>query len=62
MDDRVAGRRAPLSSPRHFAPNNFLGGIRQVGRLVNDGGVLSPELEQYWSEMLGSCPHHHLPQ
>src|ERR1700756_4280468 len=60
MNDCVAGRCAPLSSPCHRAPDNFLGGIRNVRRLVNNGGVLSSQLEQYWSEMFSSRSHHYL--
>src|ERR1700758_1854123 len=60
MNDCVAGRCAPLSSPCHGAPDNFLGGIRNVRCLVNNGGVLSSQLEQYWSEIFSSRSHYYL--
>src|SRR5438128_1351664 len=60
MNDRVARRSAPLSAPRHRAPNNFLSGIRNVCRLINDGRVLASQFQQHWSNVFGCRSHHDL--
>src|SRR4029077_21041434 len=60
MNDSVARGSTPLSSPCHRTPDNFLGRIRNVRSLINNGGVLSSQLEQHRSEMFSSCSHHSL--
>src|SRR5215471_12551201 len=60
MNDSVARGSTPLSSPCHRTPDNFFGGIRNVRCLVNNGGILSSQLQQYRSEMFRSRSHHYL--
>src|SRR6516162_11173157 len=60
MNDSVTRGSAPLSSPCHRTPDNFLGGIRNVRCLINNGGILSSQLQQYRSEMFSSRSHHYL--
>src|SRR6516164_7305961 len=60
MNDSVTRGSTPLSSPRHRTPDNLLGGIRNVRCLINNGGVLSSQLQQYRSEMFSSRSHHNL--
>src|SRR2546427_11831383 len=60
MNDRVARRSAPLSAPRHRAPNNFLSAIRNVCGLINDGRVLASQFQQHWSNVFGCRSHHDL--
>ena len=60
MNDSVTRGSTPLSSPCHRTPDNLLGGIRNVRCLVNNGGVLSSQLQQYRSEMFSSRSHHYL--
>src|SRR5246127_3905114 len=60
VNDSVARRSAPLSSPCHCAPNNFLRSIRNVRCLIDDRRVLPSQLKQDWSEMFGRRSHHDL--
>src|SRR6516162_11764665 len=60
MNDSVTRGSAPLSSPCHRTPDNFLGGIRNVRCLINNGGILSSQLQQYRSEVFSSRSHHYL--
>src|SRR5262249_40936530 len=59
MNDSVARRSAPLSSPSHRTPDNFLGGIRNVRRLIDDRWVLSAQFKQHWSDIFSRRSHHH---
>ena len=56
----VAGRCAPLPAPRHRAPNDLLGGVRDVGGLVDQRGILAAEFKQDRRQILGGRPRHDL--
>ena len=60
MNDRVPRRGTPLPSPCHRAPDDFLGSVWNVRCLIHNGGVLSSQLKQYWSEIFSSRSHDYL--
>src|SRR5712672_4700088 len=51
----VAWGSAPLSTPGHLAPNNFLGCVRQICSFIHNGRVLTAEFKEDWRQILGGC-------
>jgi len=49
-----------MSAPRHCAPNDLLGGVRDVGGFVDQRGILAPQLEQDRCQILGGCSRNNL--